>query len=588
MFQRLFFAAAILSGAAAGASPTWHQWGGDASHSGRTSARAQEADAIRAVVPLDPNAEASVRENGDLFAHYAVPIAQGKSVFVEVKGGAFDTLARWETQSWGVRRLDWTRGRLVERWTFASDWKPVPYGDWDYSAGYGIFLGPSWEPVFHPAMEGRWVYVPGAGGTVYQVNAHHGQARRRVNPFGTAINANIFVAGPISVFHGDVYYDAVELDPERPWSADPVDSWLVRISRHGAVSKVSYRSLTPDAPGAGDPCRVAFGPEGIAQGMPWPPSADAISPTILCGPQRPALNLAPAISRDGTVYTVSRAHRADRYGYLIAVRRDLKPLWAASLRGRLNDGCGVALPPDGSPGGCRPGTAEGVDPATNEPPAGRVHEDSSSSPTVAPDGSVLYGAFTRYNYHQGHLMKFSRAGEFLGSYGFGWDTTPGIYAHGRGYSIVLKENRYPVGSYCSIESFCPSDRTAARPSDPEAYFVTQLSSSLVPEWQWRNANTESCRRNADDSVTCTSDHPNGFEFCVNHVAIDRRGVVFANSEDGNLYAIRQPGILEKTLFLNLALGAAYTPVSIGPEGNIYTQQFGQLIVAGDRSGGSRR
>ena len=40
--------------------------------------------------------------------------------------------------------------------------------------------------------------------------------------------------------------------------------------------------------------------------------------------------------------------------------------------------------------------------------------------------------------------------------------------------------------------------------------------------------------------------------------------VYANSEDGNLYAIAQGEILKQSLFLNLALGAAYTPVSIGP------------------------
>ena len=74
--------------------------------------------------------------------------------------------------------------------------------------------------------------------------------------------------------------------------------------------------------------------------------------------------------------------------------------------------------------------------------------------------------------------------------------------------------------------------------------------------------------------------PNGFEFCVNHVAIDANGVAYANREDGNLYAIAQGGALAHGLFLNLSLGAAYTSVSIGPDGKIYTQNFGHLIVAG--------
>jgi hypothetical protein len=194
---------------------------------------------------------------------------------------------------------------------------------------------------------------------------------------------------------------------------------------------------------------------------------------------------------------------------------------------------------------------------------------------------VLYGVYTRYNFDQGHLMKFNASGQFLGAYNFGWDTTDGIYSHDGTYSIVMKENHYGgVGSYCNAESVCPSDRTATYPSNPEAYYVTQLSPSLVPEWQWQNTNTDSCVRNPDNSITCTTDHPNGFEFCVNHVAIDQNGVVYANSEDGNLYAIAQGGILKQSLFLNLALGAAYTPVSIGPDGKIYSQNFGHLIVVG--------
>jgi hypothetical protein len=35
------------------------------------------------------------------------------------------------------------------------------------------------------------------------------------------------------------------------------------------------------------------------------------------------------------------------------------------------------------------------------------------------------------------------------------------------------------------------------------------------------------------------------------------------------------------LFLNLALGAAYTPLSIGADGKIYTQNDGHLFVVGN-------
>jgi hypothetical protein len=57
-------------------------------------------------------------------------------------------------------------------------------------------------------------------------------------------------------------------------------------------------------------------------------------------------------------------------------------------------------------------------------------------------------------------------------------------------------------------------------------------------------------------------------------------VVYANSEDGNLYAINQGGTVKANIFLNLALGAAYTPLAIGPDGTIYTENKGTLFVIG--------
>src|SRR5439155_4923275 len=98
------------------------------------------------------------------------------------------------------------------------------------------------------------------------------------------------------------------------------------------------------------------------------------------------------------------------------LNRDLTLKWAASLRGDdtvsgdyfsggyFTDGCndgtsgssGFWLPADGTPGGCRDlgaagnATTRGRDPATNRRGGGRVLDDSSSTPTVAPDGSILY------------------------------------------------------------------------------------------------------------------------------------------------------------------------------------------------------
>src|SRR5205823_14794528 len=81
-------------------------------------------------------------------------------------------------------------------------------------------------------------------------------------------------------------------------------------------------------------------------------------------------------------------------------------------------------------------------------------------------------------------------------------------------------------------------------------------------------------------LSCVSDHPFGFEWCVNAPAVDVNGIVYANSEDGNLYEILN-GVVVNQVFTQLAIGAAYTPLSIGPDGRIYTQNDGRLFVVGN-------
>jgi outer membrane protein assembly factor BamB len=274
------------------------------------------------------------------------------------------------------------------------------------------------------------------------------------------------------------------------------------------------------------------------------------------------LNVAPAIAPDGTIITASRAHFRSRYSYVLAVNPDLTPRWQASLRGLLSDGCGATLPNDGGLIGCRAGSPQGVDPATNGPPAGRVIDQSSSSPTIAPDGSVLYGSYSRYNFARGHLFKFSSSGAFQGSFDFGWDSTPAIYPHGGTYSIVIKDNHYEAGC-------CP--RTSAPPPGP--FYITQLSANLAVEWQFK-------------STTIGPDNPNGFEWCINAPAIDSNGTVYANSEDGFVYAIPQghTGVFTTPaarIFLKLAIGAAYTPLSIAADGKLYTENDGYMFVIGN-------
>ena len=542
------------------AQQTWNQWAGGPSHRGSLPVAGHRFAKMLANIVVDPFAnDARAEAGGALLVHYQTPLSDGRDVFMEVKTGTYSTFRTWETQTWNVRKFQWEDGQLVARWTAESDWNPVPW-----AAG-----GARFEPVFHAALTETSVIMPGTGGTLLEVDRNTGAITRRLGQFDETLDPRTYVTSPITIDgQGNIYYNVLQVAAQTPWTTDIGGAWLVKVAANGQASRVSYSALVPNAPSL---CTAEF----PVNSLPWPPAPDAVAPSVPCGSQRAGLNLAPAVAPDGTVYTVSRAHLNMRWGWLVAVNPDLSLKWSRSLRNRLNDGCNVLLPPNGMPGGCRPGAATGVDPSDNERGSGGVNDNSTSSPIVAPDGSIYYGAFTRYNYSQGHLMRFSAAGDFLNSYPFGWDVTPAIWEHDGTFSIVTKENRYVfAGSYCGS---CSSARI---PTEPEGYYITQLNPQLQREWQYKATNTESCERMPDGSIVCEDDRPETFEWCVNSVAVDRNGVVYVNSEDGHLYAINQGGTVRERIFLQLALGAAYTPLSLGVDGKIYTQNAGRLFVVG--------
>ncbi|HYU25794.1 MAG TPA: hypothetical protein VEO74_11360 [Thermoanaerobaculia bacterium] len=528
----------------------WPQFGHDSRHSGQVDRPAQPLMRMFADIEVDPFVAAEQESTGgDLFVHFQVPLVDGDDVFMEFKSGRFTGELSWQTQEWSIHRLHWENGALVDKWSAPTDWKPVPAASVD-----------SWEPLFHAIVANGFLYEPGAGGTLLQVDRNDGSYLRRINPFGTSIDANTYVTGPPAAdAAGNIYYTAMKLNPSAPFTSDVRGAWLVRVAPDPTTSLVSFSTIVTGAPAANAQCLGIF---DLSQ-TPLPPSPTAVPPSITCGSQRPGVNVAPAIAPDGTVYVVSRAHFNSYWGTLVAVNPDLTPKWATSLRGRFHDGCNVLLPPNGTEGGCRAGTTTGVNPEENLPGAGRVVDISTSSPVVAPDGSILYGAFSLYNDRQGHLMHFSADGSYLGAYPFGWDITPAIYEHDGTWSAVIKENHYGGVVHPTPE-----------------YFITQLSPSLTVEWQTRNTTTVACGRAPDGIVGCVPAQPEGFEWCVNAPAVDANGTVYVNSEDGFLYAIAQGGAVRQKIFLQLALGAGYTPVSIGADGRIYAQNAGHLFAIG--------
>ncbi|BDG02133.1 hypothetical protein [Anaeromyxobacter oryzae] len=546
----------------------WPQWSLGPGHGGTTCARGAPLSRILLTAQVDDSVEAEKAESGgDLLVHYQTPLVAGDDVIVEHKSGPYVACtppgtpgpacgpAAWATQTWGERGWRWQGGALGAVWAFESDWKPPPDGP--------TLAG--WEPVFHAALvgtAGSLVAVPGARGTLHLVDRASGELVRTVAPLGD--DPDTYVAGPVTAdAAGNAWYTGIRLDPVDPWgdSGRDADGFLCEVRPDGTFRVARFADLVPGAPTPGDTCETAY---ASSAPPPWPPVDATGAPlptrTIRCGAQRPQVNAAPAIGADGTVFVISRAHRAARTAFVVAVTPELAPRWATSLAHRLADGCGVRVPYGTGPDACRPGTAQGVDPETNAAPSGLALDQSTSSPVALPDGGVLYGAYTAYNGERGHLFRLGADGAPLGTYDFGWDITPAVFAHGGTFSIVLKDNDYPGGPYR----------------------ITQLDAALAPEWRFTSTETRACSRSADGSVPCADDgqHPRGFEWCVNAVAVDRDGVVYANSEDGNLYAIRPGGAVRDRIFLQQALGAAYTPVSLDAAGRVYAQNDGRLFVVG--------
>ncbi|HEX4459286.1 MAG TPA: hypothetical protein VIA18_15010 [Polyangia bacterium] len=545
----------------------WPQWGQSALHDETSCAVGQLPTRTLDDITYDPFVQPVVAGDFGLTTHYQVPLIVGNDVYVELKTGSYtpcnagsnDTpagcgWASWNNEIWNEAHytID-NEGTLTRDWIYTSDWKPEQSADF-------------FEPVFHAAVFGSYIYVPAVNGAVDKVDRRSGKLVQRYQPYLPPAGQVNFVAGPlVADKQGNIYYNILTVDSGFPWVRD-ASGKLVQLTPKGTANMVDYGALVPDAPLASDLCISKY---DVSYPLPWPPpDANGMVPqpaATNCGSQRPGINIAPAIGPDGTIYTASRAHFNAQYSYLIAVTPQMTPKWATSLRNLVNDGCGVLSPSDGQALSthCAIGAPMGVDPATGQPPAIEVSDSSSSTPVVLPDGDILYGGLTYYNDFGGHLLKFDPNGNYLANFQFGWDVTPAIQQHDGTYSIITKDNLYGQDY-----------------DDQGTYYIRSLNPYLQSEWTYQSTNTKDCTRDSSGNLTCVDDHPNGFEWCINAPAVDAAGNIYGNSEDGNMYVLDAHGNLKTSYFLNQAIAAAYTPVALDGQGRIFALNSGHLMVLG--------
>src|SRR2546429_7601128 len=373
------------------------------------------ATAQRERIPLaevieDPFVDLELTANGgELPIHYQRRIVEHDWVYVEAKSGSMKP--GWTGFVWGEQGWLWGPHGLTRRWEFTTDWQPPPDG----SSLNG------WEPLFQPAVLGQYLLVPGHNGSVIALDRETGKIVRRIQPVAPGAGET-FVTAPItSGGHDNAYYNIVKLDTANPWGKGSVltnlrsGGWLVRIGPTLEVMLRAYDDVLDYT--RHEKCPMGF---SSADRRPWPPAVRAVSAQVDCGPQRPAINTAPAVAPDGSVVTVSRG--AGAYGgkrsYVIELASDLRPRWSTPLAGVVSDGCGASIPDGAGLFGCRQGARRGVDPETNLLPAVEVADDSTSSPVITPGGEGLYGGQTKYNDERGHLVKLDTRGPGAGSYDY--------------------------------------------------------------------------------------------------------------------------------------------------------------------------
>src|SRR5216684_1302711 len=207
------FAVAVALAVATTAQAQWSQFGGNQRHTGNASVSAQPMARVLADVVHDPFVPSEIDPNsGDLFVHYASPLLDGDDVFMSFKDMPIDGPFLFTV--WSVHHLHWENGQLVDKWSAATDWQPVPA------------TGGSWEPAFQSVLANGFLYAPAEGGTLLQIDRNTGSTVRRINPFATIDPLTFFSGPPAADASGNIFYGVFRMQAGQPWQTDVSGAWL--------------------------------------------------------------------------------------------------------------------------------------------------------------------------------------------------------------------------------------------------------------------------------------------------------------------------------------------------------------------------
>lgn len=267
---------------------------------------------------------------------------------------------------------------------------------------------------------------------------------------------------------------------------------------------------------------------------------------------RVAFNCAPAISLDGKRVYFSVCAGYQGRGYLVALNtNNLLPIVSTKL----------------------------LDPIAGQ--WATVTCDGTSSPLMAPDGTVYYGvleAVLGQNHYRGWLLHFdANLTQSFRPGMFGWDFTPSVFPsklmtsyHGAAtYFLMSKYNNYAGAGGDGVNKIALLDPTTTTIDPANGVVCMGEEATLIGP--------------TPDNAARQAGYPNAVkEWCINSAAVDvRHGYVLAGSEDGWLYKWdpNNSAIKEK-IQLTAGLGEAYTPTAVAPNGTIYGINNAKLFAIG--------
>ncbi len=394
----------------------------------------------------------------------------------------------------------------------------------------------SWIPVYNPCLTngafGTRLYYAGAGGTVYHIDnpdsAGHGAPVQEV--FYTslanylsnaaAFNSTVFINTPLTPDSHGNVFFGFRVQGTAPAPLNTTQSGFARIDASGNATYVLAGTAASDA-----------------------------------NITRDSHNSAPALSNDeATVYVVAKSTNG-ALSYLLGL--DSTTL-AMKYRVQLKD------PRNGNP-------------AT-------VTDDSTASPTVAPDNDVYFGILGNPGGgFRGWLLRFSgdlTTQKLTG--GFGWDYSPAIvpastvpsYQGSSSYLLFCKYNNY---------AFTNSDGDGVNRLavlDPNATQIDPHSSA--PGFvEMREVLTLIGPTPDEDTNSPTFPYAVR-EWCINTAAVNpATNSIFVPNEDGRLYRWNVANnSFAQEVALTSGIGEPYVPVLIGPDGTVYTLNGGTLFALG--------